>query len=344
MIEFFTLKPANTLEIILFIISLILIPFFIFFGIRYIRKIIYPFGEEKIALIKERLLNRGLSNDEINLFLEILKKEKVENYNIYLENFEILKELIIKNIFLYTTRIKDKNELIDIKNKLYNILNSSANIYKKRKLFNTYSIKEGTKIKIQFKDKFFDSKILMNNNEYLIIDRVQLLEDSSLNNFEHFKITIYFYNPDDAGYSFDTTIIRDIKSKKINAFIIEHSDNLRRHQKRRFIRKSCLIPCEYQPILIEKNEDKTKQIILNSIFRGTIINISINGLEIEIKDNEFNKKFENINKIYIRFKIDNEIIKTVGEIVSKENKSLHIKTIKIFENKNYIINDFIYLS
>ncbi|MCX8058151.1 MAG: PilZ domain-containing protein [Spirochaetes bacterium] len=343
MIEFFTLKPANELEIILFIISLISIPIFLFIGIRFIRKLIYPIGEEKIALLKERCLNRGLTLDEANLFLEILKKEKIENYNSYLENFELLKDLIIKYIYYYSSKKMEKNEIIAIKNKLYRILNSSANIYKKRKIFNTYSLKEGTKLKIQFKSKFFDSKVILCNNDYLIIERVNLIEDSSLENFEHLKITIYFYEPDDAGYSFETTIIKDIKSKKINALIVEHSDNLRRHQKRRFIRKTCSIPCELQPIKIELIEKKAKQIILNKIFNGTIINISINGAEIEIKEKNIVEIFESISRVYIKFKIENEIIKLIGEIVSKEENFLHIKIVKIFEEKDYLINDFIYL-
>jgi|YNPMSStandDraft_2_1061718.scaffolds.fasta_scaffold00004_5 hypothetical protein len=344
MIEFFTLKPASGIEVFLFILSFIIIIFFVTIGIRIIRKLIYPTGEEeKVAIIKDKCEKRGLTSEETNLLLNIFKKEKIENGLAYFENFDLMKDLIIKYITYYSAKTKDKDELITLKNRLYNILNSVANVYKKRKLTNTYSIKEGTKLIVQFKDKFFNSKLLMNTEDYLVIERVPLLEENSLDNYEHFKITIFFFNPDDAGYSFETNIIRDIKSKNVEALIVEHSENLRRHQKRRFIRKDCNISCVIN--LIEKQfiDGKEKEFISNKKIDGIIKNISINGLEIHLYEEKDLNAFMNLKRILLRFKINNEEIKLFANIVNIENGNIHLKTIKILNNKDYLINDFIYL-
>jgi len=177
-----------------------------------------------------------------------------------------------------------------------------------------------------------------------LIERVQLLDtqDTPMINL---PVVVYFYHKNDAGYSFETKIIRDINNPKVQALMLAHASKLKRIQKRKYLRKICNIPVAVTPINIIEVGGKKKMQKTDKKYQGLMLDISIGGCLLKL----FN--FENIEDIYsgrvVLFELilDETKIQIIARIVNitKEN-NFNVKFLKILDGNEYLINDFIFFS
>lgn len=339
----FNVPRATTGQIIVAIVIFFVIIFFFFGGLYYYKKLFQVLSEEKILLIKRYASNNKLTKYETELLIDIIKREKIQSPEIFLRNSDDLKNVILKYISLYSSKIMEPKKLIEIKNALYNILNKLCNFYKpKRRIYNSEKLKEGQKIRIEYNNNFFYSKILKVTNSYILIERVQIFYDPNAP-VVNLPIKVYFYNKGDAGYSFETKITRDINNPKVQAFMLAHSNKLRRHQKRKFLRKNCNIPSQLTILEVYNANGKKKIRKTNIKFQGLILDLSIGGALIKITNISNNDYIVNGKYFLLEFIINSIKIRIIANIISITNEeNIHSKFIKILDNNSYVINDFIF--
>lgn len=340
----FNVPRATTTQIIISILVLFVIIFFFFGGLYYYKKLFQVLSEEKVLLVKRYASNNKLSKYETDLLIDIIKREKIQSPEIFLRNSDQLKSVILKYISLYSSKIMEPKKLIEVKNALYNILNKLCNFYRpKRRIYNSEKLKEGQKIRIEYNNRFFYSQVLKVTNSYILIERVQIFDDPNAP-MANLPIKVYFYNKGDAGYSFETKITRDINNPKVQALMLAHSNKLRRHQKRKFLRKNCNIPSQITMLEINVVNGKKKIKQTNIRLQGLILDLSIAGALIKIM-NLNNYESIQIGKYFLlEFVINQVKIRIIANIINITNEeNIHSKFVKILDNNAYVINDFIFM-
>ena len=125
--------------------------------------------------------------------------------------------------------------------------------------------------------------------------------------------------------------------------MLAHSNKLRRHQKRKFLRKNCNIPTQITILEIYTVNGKRKIRPTNYKMQGLILDISIGGALIKIFNLHNYPEIKIGNYFLLEFVINSEKIRIVSNIINiTEDENVHTKFIKILDQKAYIINDFIF--
>lgn len=342
-LHFFKIEPNTITSIILTIVILLFVIVFFFVILGYARRLLYSKREEELAYIEQALKNKRIDDNSIHHFISILREKKIEHpQELFLSPLK-LKDFIIEAAMehFYQKNVEPHKNIL---NSLFKILNASFVPYKgKTAVLNTYNIKSGQNIVIEYKKNFFRSKVLDCTENYILIQKV-LLDDRINQIFTDEEINIYFYVPNDAGYMFTTQIKRDIENPKMKAFMVSHSEKIYRIQKRKFFRKECTIPVS---LLVLVYDEKTKKFSkTDTKILGTILNISAGGALVEIPD------LINIIDIYagvyilLEGDIAEDNIKIVASVVALEaEKNLaHIQFHKFLEDSYIAVNSFIFFT
>jgi len=342
-LHFFKIEPNTTTAIILTVIILTFIVVFFFIILGYARKLLSSRREEELAYIEQTLKDKRVDETSIKHFITILKEKKVEHpQDLFISPLK-LKEFIIESALEHFYQKNVESHKI-ILNSLFKILNTSFIPYKgKVAIHNTYGIKSGQNIVIEYKKNFFRSKVLDSTDNYILIQK-ELLDDRANQIFTNEEVNIYFYVPEDAGYMFTTQIKRDIENPKMKAFMISHSEKIYRIQKRKFLRKDCTIPINLLMLLYD---DKTRKFTkTNTKVLGSIMNLSAGGALIEIPD------MNNVVDIFpgayflLEGSINDENIKVLASIVAlqADKNLLHAHFHKFLDDSYIIINSFIFFT
>lgn len=342
-LQFFKITPTTTTAIILTIAVLGFIIIFFFIILGYARKLLSSKREEELAYIEETLKNKKVEDSAIRHFLSILKEKKVEHpQDLFLSPLK-LKDFIIENALehYYQKNIESHKAILV---SLFKVLNSSFVPYKgKTAVLNTYNLKAGQNIVIEYKKNFFRSKILDNTDNYILVNKV-ILDDRINQIFTDEEISIYFYVPEDAGYMFSTQIKRDIENPKLKAFMVSHSEKIYRIQKRKFIRKDCTIPITLQILSFDEKTKKFSK--TNTRVVGTLLNLSSGGALIDVPD------LINVVDIYsgvyflLEGNIDEDNLKILSSVVSldAEKNLLHCHFHKFLDDSYIAINSYIFFT
>ncbi len=331
-IPWFNIPEPTTIEIVIFFLLIIFI-----ISIFPISLILYKnhfgkFSANQIQFVNKFLSKKGVSQDGINIFINILKKENIY-FGRILNNNSLAVEIIIKNIYMYTVGKTDK-EAIAIKNQLYHILDIITSFYKsKNKYFNSRSLDLGLDLWLKKGKSAYYSLLKKVTEDYIEIDADQImLEELSVDD----ELEVNFFIKNDSGYSFQTRIIKIAKKK--NIILLSHSEYIKRHQMRKHLRKSCDILVNMYSVSIEEQDSKKKVVIGDKLLSGTIKDISIGGLKVSY-DTEFEDRYK---YYYLSFIINQEEIHSIVKLNFKQDGFLHLQFLKIFKNKQYLINDYIF--
>ena len=342
-LQYFKLEPATTTTIILTIVGLIVIIVFFFIILGYLKKVFYSKREEELAFIEQTLKANKLPESDVHRFISKLREKKVDSPLELYNNPAKLKEFILQNVAENMTKmnISPNKEIIT---SLYKVLNVAFIPYKgKTILRNTYSLKPGQNIVIEYKKKFFRSKILDCTDSYLLIQRTALDERPN-QLFINEDINIYFYIPDDAGYMFSTTIKRDIQNPKIEAFMVSHSEKVYRIQKRKFLRKECNVTAVMNILNYDENLKKFSR--TNIIISCIILNLSIGGALIKIPDlaNFIDIYPGNYFLLECSFEEGKARVLSTTISIDNEKEIVHVSFLKFLDLSYIYINNFIFLS
>lgn len=97
-------------------------------------------------------------------------------------------------------------------------------------------------------------------------------------NWKGYKINVYFWRHEDAGYFFQSRVIDDFSEKKYPILYIAHTDNITRSQKRRSVRVDVNYPARVFPL---KSINEADEMIEDSPgLKSRLINISEDGAAI----------------------------------------------------------------
>ncbi len=342
-LSFFKIEPSTMTAIIFTIAILVFLFIFFFVILAYARKILSSRKEEEFAYIEETLKNKKVDETSIRHFISILKEKKVEHpQDLFLSPLK-LKNFIIEAALehFYQKNVEPHKSILS---SLFKILNYSLIPYKgKSAISNTYDLKAGQNIVIEYKKNFFRSKVLDCTDSYILVQKV-LLDERSNEIFADEEISVYFYVPDDAGYMFQSQIKRDIENPKMKAFMISHSEKVYRIQKRKFFRKECVIPVSLLMLIFDEKTKKFSK--TNQKVVGSIINLSAGGALIEIPD------LANIFDIYpgayflLEGTIGEDSIKILASVVAMQaDKNLiHTNFHKFLEDSYIVVNSFIFFT
>lgn len=342
-LQFFKIEQTTTYAIVLTIVILLVVFFFFFIFLGYARKLLSSKKEEEYAFIEEALKNKKIDDQSIHHFISILRQKKVEHpQDLFLSQIK-LKNFIVESSleYFYQKNIESNKVIL---NSLFKILNSSFIPYKgKTVLHNTYGIKDGQNIVIEYKKNFFRSKVLDVTDNYILIQKA-VLDDRENQIFLNEEINVYFYVADDAGYMFSTSIKRDIENPKMKAFMVSHSEKIYRIQKRKYFRKECVIPVSL--LMLTYDEKQKKFTKTNVKVVGSILNLSAGGALIEIPD------LINIVDIYagayflLQGSINDENIRILSSVVAMdaEKNMIHCQFHKFLDDSYILINSFIFFS
>jgi len=342
-LSFFKIEPSTVTAIVLTVVGLAFLIIFFFVILSYARKVLSSRKEEEFAYIEETLKNKKIDEQSIHHFISILKEKKVEHpQDLFLSPLK-LKNFIIEAAIehFYQKNVEPSKSIL---NSLFKILNYSFIPYKgKPAVNNTYNLKPGQNIVIEYKKNFFRSKVLDCTDNYILIQKV-LLDERANEIFTDEEISVYFYVHDDAGYMFQSKIKRDIENPKMKAFMISHSEKVYRIQKRKFFRKECTIPVTLLMLIFD---DKTKKFSkTNQKVVGSIINLSAGGALIEIPD------LANIYDIYpgayflLEGTIGEDNFRILASVVAMQTDKnlIHSNFHKFLEDSYIVINSFIFFT
>jgi len=332
----FNISGASTFEIVLFflIIAIIVLSFPI--GIIAYAKKFGKFSETQLAYISNFLRGRKISQKGISIFIDILKKENINFYRIVRNNNLAIK-IIVRNIEILTID-KSEKEVAEIKNEMYLILDNITSFYKaKSRNINSQILASGSSIWVKHNKDSFYTFVQNIDEETILIDADEVM-------FSTFKIDdsveVHFVKKDDSSYSFETTVLKKINNRDSNTIVLSHADKVKRHQLRKVLRKQCSLFVDVYGVVIVKEDGKSKADMQDLVVKGEIKDISSGGVRIEY-DSEFSDKYE---YYYLKFIINGNEVHALSKLTSFDITNLHMHFIKVFKNKKYIINDFIYSS
>ncbi len=153
----------------------------------------------------------------------------------------------------------------------------------KKGIKNTYSLRNDQRMRLALPEVgYFFSNVIDRQASYIICSFPEG-HNSDRINWKGKTLNAYFWRENDAGYSFNSEVVGELKGKDLRAIFIEHSEKLSRNQKRRFLRVSCGVPVFIRPIEISiENSQKVAKVSSTIKFNGVITNISGNGMAIEV--------------------------------------------------------------
>ncbi|MBN2544377.1 MAG: PilZ domain-containing protein [Spirochaetes bacterium] len=319
------------------LLLLLVVAVLIIITVYYIRKK-YNFLEHKNFNTLAKSAN--LNIDETRILFNLITKNRIKYPLTCFTNAKLLDDILKKGIKeIHSNKNLNNNqknekidELIDIKMKI------EANSKKNIGIKSTHLISESQKIIVFIRGKgYFYATVKNNLKNYLIIELISELITKRLLNKDEF-IKIYFWRNEDAGYIFETKIL-DL-GQSIRSYLIKHSDQLIRSQKRKYKR----IPVNFSAVIfpILKNKKNEYKILQDQPEQCNIVDLSAGGIKLLIDNIN-----QNIKLLKVEFSINTKKVTLIGRIIRIINKPNNIKeVILIFlkismESKN-IINEYIY--
>lgn len=263
----------------------------------------------------------GFKLKEINLLWTLAKSSDLENPTALYWSIPSLDRCIstvlAKNPI---TDSKTSRESQNFLNKLYTYRTKvELEAKNNNTMKTTKSLKNNQQLRVVYPEYgLFTSKVL-NVGRVLVISMPKQKNELIPTNIEwqNKKISVYFYRYNDAGYVFDTQVIKVGKFNIDDALFLQHSDTLVRVQKRQSIRVNTSI---YAQIFVKEQQ------LLNKLtperktgLKCLIENISENGALIRVGG----KGIPGL-KLKLQFNIDEQVIVMYGIIKSVEyNKTIH---------------------
>lgn len=213
----------------------------------------------------------------------------------------------------------------------------------KRGLDSSHSLDNNQKIRIVLKGSgIFASKIINNGSEITVSVPIQ---DGKVklqpNQWEGKIISVYLWRKGDAGYVFDTKVVRTGVFYGIPVLFLQHSENILRVQKRKSFRAECHIEAQLYIIKSEVTDYSTVETAPG--YRCLIEDISSDGMLMRIGG----KGVANV-QMKIQFELDGTLIIMYAVVRSVEynatnNQSrLHLECIHLEPAMRNAILSFVY--
>ncbi len=216
--------------------------------------------------------------------------------------------------------------------------------YKKR-LRTTKDIPPRQKLVIRDKDYgIFISWVVENNRNLLVVLQPLGQKGWKSLNWNGRKIKGYFWNKDDAGYSFETGVLEQIPHEEYPVINLKHSERLTREQKRDSVRVGISIKARYNAMVYSTGKEKPKVSIAKTSSSGKIIDISETGCCM-IGGRALN---ENDYLMMNFFLTEKKRVVAVGTVIKvstlgdKDQRKYHIKFTKIGSNARNSILLYVY--
>lgn len=282
-----------------------------------------------------------LNNDESKILLEFLVKYKFKYPLTCFTNSKVLDEVLRKGLH-YIEDNNDFNEkeknyksflLLDIKRKIDSSLRKNIGIK------SSHFISENQKIVIFARGKgYFYANVTRNSKDFLIVEIISKKVQKKIFLLNDF-LKVYLWREEDAGYTFETEIIG--YGNNIRSYLLKHSNDLNRSQKRKYRRVPVNIISDIFPVYISIKGNSKAYSIGSTAKKGNIINLSSGGLKIRTDGLEGNEKL-----IKISFILNKYNISLIGRIVRlyqyEDIKELTVQFVKISLKDINIINKFVY--
>ncbi|MEM5948501.1 PilZ domain-containing protein [Spirochaetia bacterium 38H-sp] len=133
----------------------------------------------------------------------------------------------------------------------------------------------------EYRGTIFTSTVIENMRKYMAITHPQApnKELSDLN-WTGKVIHVYFWRKEDAGYFFESRVLGDYMEKKFAVLHIEHSDDLKRTQKRKSVRLPLNITAMLYPI--QNVSSATEDVEKTGGFKCKLIDVSEDGAAVVV--------------------------------------------------------------
>ncbi|MFC1563065.1 flagellar brake protein [candidate division KSB1 bacterium] len=256
-LQLFKIPPASTEAAIAFILFMGLI---IFASIA-VHVAIYIKHRNKINLEKWDWFYRmceakDLSVQEMKLLRTIIKKCKIKNPVSIFTSIRLFDKCVIKEFKRLNLNENDKEEFADeiseLRKKLHfdrfppsDILNSTRGIPPNQRI--------RVELDMNGKKGYFRSKVLEVKEDSITI---LMPKRERFKNYlkEGQPAEIYFWRFADGGYTFSTTITK-VEEEEPGVLYIEHSDKIKRSQRRHYFRIYVSYPLYFRPLSIEQRSE-----------------------------------------------------------------------------------------
>lgn len=282
-----------------------------------------------------------LNIEESKALLELIIKFKLRYPLTCFTNSKILDDVLRRGLHGIEDNKnlsnQNKNDrsfvLLEIKRKIDSSLRKSIGIK------STHFISEGQKIVVFARGKgYFYANVTKNTKSFLMIEIISKKVQKRLFLTNDY-LKLYLWRDEDAGYTFESEIIG--YGNNVRVYLIKHSENLARSQKRKYRRIPVNILVDIYPIDIIPKEDTKHYSVGTKAEKGNIINISSGGVKLRTDGLEGHEKF-----IKLLFPINRYNISVIGKIVRlyqlEDVKELTVQFVKISIKDTNIINKYVY--
>ncbi|MBN2324597.1 MAG: PilZ domain-containing protein [Spirochaetes bacterium] len=123
----------------------------------------------------------------------------------------------------------------------------------------------------------FVSWVVEVNRRYIVITQPSGQAGWQALKWTGMKINIYFWRMDDAGYSFETKVQQQISHEEYPLMYLEHSNKLKRVQKRESVRVDTNLRASFYPVVYSTADGGNKPFISKKKHVGKIIDLSETG-------------------------------------------------------------------
>ena len=263
----------------------------------------YPLTCFTNAKLLDEVLRKGLHNIEDNKGLD----EKEKNYKSFL--------------------------LLDIKRKIDSSLKKNIGIK------SSHFISENQKLVVFARGKgYFYANVIKNSKDFLIIEIISKKVQKKIFSLNDF-LKVYLWREEDAGYTFETEVIG--YDNNVRNYLLKHSNNLSRSQKRKYRRVPVNIICSIFPVYTSMKGNNKSFTVGSIAKKGNIINLSSGGLRLRTDGIEGNEKFIKLSFTLNKYNI-NVMCRIVRLYQHEEIKELTVQFVKISLKDVNIINKFVY--
>jgi c-di-GMP-binding flagellar brake protein YcgR len=163
----------------------------------------------------------------------------------------------------------------------------------------------------------FSSWVVEVNRRYLVVTQPSGQKGWEALKWTGKKISVFFWREDDAGYTFDTKVQQQITHEEYPLMYIEHSNKLKRTQKRKSVRIETKLRANFYPVGISSAGGSSKAFVSKKKHVARIIDLSETGCAIlagsGIKKNDRLKLDFNLT--------DAKRIVALGNVVNVSNTS-----------------------
>ncbi len=284
-----------------------------------------------------------LESDEIKTLFSLVNKYNIKYPMTCFTNAKILDELIKKAL----TDIEKDNKLTPEEKtvKSSNLLEIKVKIEKNSRkntgIRSTHLISERQKIVIFIRNiGYFYSIVRKTSPDYIAIELLSDKINKRILSAGDF-LKAYFWREEDAGYIFETNIIKT-DEHNVKIYYIKHSDNLVRTQKRKYRRIPVNLLGEVQQAEM-KISNKKRKFTVNDLTTSKCIikNLSAGGLLMLVERTNFTTEI-----LKILFDVNNIKVSVFGKIIRSHTtfggKEVTIQFVGILLKDKNIINRYVY--